>query len=303
MDGTFFSPSYISDLQRMVWLRRSIERFLDAPVRHIVAVPRADLSAFKRRLGNPADLELICQEDLVDRGFYPDRLYRMLKAVAPGQAWRLKARAGKPGWIIQQIVKLASYQVIENGPIIFLDSDIFFYRPFSLEKDLGLSANKRVLVRLHPEEEGARHPHHISNARRFFGLPPGRPDTVYMGYPAIWYPDWLRQMHAHIEGIKGVPWQTALLKADFNISEYTLYGVYIDEILKPEGLAVRGEPFNLIAWDRPSFERLRSDVFNGNPLAADKLVLCIQSNINIPVEAYEDILKRLLARPAAGTVS
>lgn len=292
--ATFFSPSYRGDLERMVWLRRSIEAFHDVPARHIIAVPRQDVRAFKNTLGSASELEFVCQEDLVDPAFYPDLLYRLTKKIAPSQAWRLAARAGKGGWITQQIVKLASTDLIQQGAIVFLDSDIFFYRPFSLARDLGIHADQKVLVRILPEEEGAKHRQHLANSRCFFDLPAGPTDTTYMAYPAIWHTDWLQQMQRHIETIKGKPWQQALLEVDFSISEYTLYGVFIDEVLKPAQLVVRDQPFDLIAWDRPSFDALQADILQGRPLPADRLTLCIQSNINIPVAEYEDTLRALL---------
>ncbi|MHB1246459.1 MAG: DUF6492 family protein [Sulfuriferula sp.] len=298
--ATFFSPSYVGDLERMVWLRRSIEAFHLPPTRHIIAVPKRDLRAFKNTFGSSDELELVCQEDFVDPAFYPDWLYRLTRTIAPNQAWRLHSRAGKGGWIIQQIVKLACTSIVKQGAIVFLDSDIFFYRPFSLHNDLGIRAGEKILVRILPEEEGAKHRHHINNARRFFDLPDGPTDTTYMGFPAIWHTDWLEKMLHHIEQLKGKPWQAALLEVDFPISEYTLYGVFIDEILKPAQLTIRDQPFNLIAWDRPSFDALKSDILHGRPLPADRLALCIQSNINIPTLEYEDMLRAILRQPTMG---
>lgn len=292
--GTFFTPSYIGDLERVVWLRRSVETFHETQRRHIVAVPRQDLKAFQNALGHASEVELICQEELVDPGFYPDGLYKLTQKLAPGQVWRLDNHAGKSGWIIQQIVKLSSNRLIESGPIIFLDSDMFFYRHFSLEEDLGLHDGKRVMVRILPESESGKHRHHIAHSRQFFELPEGPTDTTYMATPAIWHPDWLSQMQQHIENLKGRPWQKALLAADFNISEYTLYGVFVDEVLKPDNLTVRNHSFDLIAWDRASFDKIRSDVLNNRSLPADKLTLCIQSNLNIPVSDYEDMLQAIL---------
>ena len=292
--GTFFTPSYIGDLERVVWLRRSVEAFHETQRRHIVAVPRQDLKAFLNALGHASEVELICQEELVDPGFYPDGLYKLTQKLAPGQVWRLDSHAGKSGWIIQQIVKLSSNRLIESGPIIFLDSDMFFYRHFSLEEDLGLHDGKRVMVRILPESESGKHRHHIAHSRQFFELPEGPTDTTYMATPAIWHPDWLSQMQQHIENLKGMPWQKALLTADFNISEYTIYGVFVDEVLKPDNLTVRDHSFDLIAWDRASFDTIRSDVLNNRSLPADKLTLCIQSNLNIPVSDYEDMLQAIL---------
>lgn len=288
----FFTPSYIGDLERMVWMRRSLEHFFDGQVKHVVAVPRGDKPSFKRALG-ASDIELICQEDLVDVRYFPNLLYKIIANMAPRQKWRFASCAGKPGWIIQQIAKLSSYRLSGGGPIIFLDSDIFFYRRFNLSS-LEIDQSQRTLVRILPKEEGAKHPHHLIHSRQLLGLPPGPTDTTYMGYPAIWYGDWLTQLLDHIESLTGKPWQIALLEVSFNISEYTIYGVYVDEILKPSGLNIRSEPFNLIAWDVDSFKSLKERVCSGQPLPAGRLSLTIQSNIKIPVAEYADMLQRLM---------
>jgi hypothetical protein len=288
----FFTPSYLGDLERLVWMRRSLEHFYDGNCRHIVAVPRKDKTAFSRALGR-SDIELVSQESLVDACFYPDRLYRIVDKLFPQQTWRFATRAGKPGWIIQQIVKFSSHRFAMGGPIVFLDSDIFFYRRFN-RADLGIANTERCLVRRLPETEGAKHRHHIAQSRRLLGLSPGQTDTTYMGYPAIWHGDWVEKLLRHIESRSGKSWQYTLFEADFNISEYTIYGVYVDELLKPPGLNIREEPFNLIAWDAASFQSLKARVFNGPPLPETRLSLTIQSNIGIAVDEYTDMLKHLL---------
>jgi len=79
-------------------------------------------------------------------------------------------------------------------------------------------------------------------------------------------------MQQHIEKLKGRPWQKALLGIDFSVCEYTLYGVFIDEILRLDNLTEHDQPFNLIAWDRASFDALRSDALSGRQLPLDKLL-------------------------------
>src|SRR5580765_605667 len=104
--ATFFTPSYIGDIERAVWMRRSLKTFFKGSSLHIMAVPRKDLVAFRRALPQEADLALVAQEDMVDSIFYPDRLYRMAARFARSQLWRLESHAGRPGWIVQQIAKL-----------------------------------------------------------------------------------------------------------------------------------------------------------------------------------------------------
>lgn len=292
--ATFFSPSYIGDLERAIWLRRSVETFFNGNATHIITVPNGDIPAFRRALGQQKDVQLIPQEEFVDSYYYPDLLFRLASRLAPSQLWRLKTHAGKSGWIIQQIVKLNCSQIIKDGAVVFLDSDLFFFRHFGL-RDLGIDNSQRVLVRILPDSESAKHRHHIINSRLILDAPPGNTDYTYMGFPAIWYVDWLNQLHKHLENVSGKHWQKALFDVKFGISEYTIYGVFIDEILKPRELYIREEPYNLIAWDHASFDNLKSAMLQNEKIPNNKISLVIQSNIGIPTSEYEDMLLHILS--------
>lgn len=293
--ATFFTPSYIGDLDRAVWLRRSLRAFFRGEAEHIMAVPYRDLPDFRRRLGHEPNLMLVSQEELVDKCFYPDRLHQLIARIAPGQLWRFNKHAGHPGWIIQQIVKLNSPSLVaKEDAIIFLDSDLFFFKPFDFNT-LGIT-HGRPLVRRRPETKSAQHPHHIVKAREILFLPEnGGTEHSYMAAPAIWYADWVQQLHRHLERLSGKPWQQALYEAG-HISEYTLYGVYLEEVLKPVGLMIRDKPFNRIAWDRDSFLQLKTAMRQPGFQADQYISLVIQSNIGIATTEYEDLLRHILHR-------
>jgi hypothetical protein len=292
--ATFFTPSYTGDLARAIWLRRSVETFFDGQAPHIISVPNRDMPAFRRSLGQQENVQLIPQEEFVDAYFFPNTLYRIVSRLAPSQLWRFEKHAGKRGWIIQQIVKLNCSRLIKDGAVVFLDSDLFFIRHFSL-RDLGLDKSQRILVRNLPSTESARHRQHITNSRLILGIPPGSTDHTYMGSPAIWYVDWLNQLHNYLEIISGKPWQQVLFDVQFNISEYTIYGVFIDEVVKARGLRIRDDPYNLIAWDHASFKDLKTTMLHDKEVPKNKISLVIQSNIGIPTAEYEDMLRHILS--------
>lgn len=290
--ASFFTPSYLGDLERAVWMRRSLRTFFRGEAEHIMAVPHRDLPDFRRRLGHEPNLMLIAQEELVDKCFYPDRLHQLIARIAPRQVWRFNDHAGRPGWIIQQIVKLSSPSLVTDGAIIFVDSDLFFFQPFDFDT-LGMT-HGRLLVRRKPESERAQHPHHVVKAREILFLPAERcTDQAYMASPAIWYADWAKQLHLHLEQVSGKPWQRALYDAG-HISEYTLYGIFLEEVLKPAGLMIRDKRFNLMAWDRASFVQLKSALLQPEFQANDYISLVFQSNAGIPTTEYEDLLRHIL---------
>ena len=272
-------------------MRRSLKTFFRGNALHIMVVPQQDMGAFRRAFPHETDLAFVAQEELVDSIYYPDWLYRIATKFAGSQLWRLESHAGRPGWIVQQIAKLNCTKLIQDGAIVFLDSDLFFFRPFDAST-LGIE-NARLLLRIEPDAENSKHRHHIAKAREMLALPPGKTEHHYMGSPAIWYADWLSLLHRHLEKVSGTSWQGALHDAG-HLSEYSIYGVFVDEVLKPSDLAIRDGRYNLMAWDRESFNQLKSELLNPAFETNKEIGLVIQSNIGIPATEYEDLLERLL---------
>ncbi len=294
MQVRFVTPSYRADLERAVWMRRSVRRFLHEPCGHVIAVPGADLAAFRQAFAADPAVQIACQEEVVDPIFYPDRLYRLVRALAPSQAWRIDLRGGLPGWMVQQIVKLQCTQWVGDGAAVLVDSDLVFTRPFSLaELGLGAEARTRTLVRITPESESSRHRTHLERSRALLGLPAGPTEHHYMSSPSIWYADWVAGLKARLERVAGLRWQQALFRAQ-EFSEYTLYGVFVEEALKPDALSIRTQPFHQIVHDRDSFQQLQRAMLEPEGLRSGALSLVVQSNIGMPVQDYQEILEAII---------
>jgi hypothetical protein len=292
MQTTLFTPSYRGDLERALWMRRSIRRFLTKPCRHLIAVPRIDLNAFAQALRGDSDVELVAQEDAVDAIFYPDLVYRFVTRLAPSQAWRLDSRAGSPGWIVQQIVKLNCTRWVDDGAVLFVDSDLVFMRPFIAE-DLAVIAGRRVLVRVTPPREESKHRAHIDRSRKMLALPLGLSEHHYMAYPAIWHVEWVKRLQEYLLATHKMGWQRALFEAKL-LSEYTLYGLFVEEVLRPNALVIRSAPFHHIVFDAKSFRDLKDDPRVLANVRRDRLTLVVQSNLGIPVADYQEILDVVL---------
>lgn len=286
----FFTPSYRGDLERLLLLRASMQKFYRGRGRHFVAVPESDLPLFRRALAGD-NVELLSQQSLVDRRFFPTSLYRLVARYAPGQAWRLSRQGGKGGWIIQQIAKLSAKSLRKSGPIAMLDSDIFFFRPFDDIDILGASG--RVLVRNVPTTESGRHRKHIAGARRLLRLPEGSTEHHYMSCPAILHAEWLHELCRHLEKLSDHPWQEVLLKEP-TLSEYSIYGIFIEEVLKPKDIVIQDKSFNHMLWDNESYERFFADPMA--VLATDPFKVCVvvQSALKVPVFEYHAKLQLIL---------
>ena len=301
----FFTPSYAGDLDRFVLLRQTVNRFARCPVQHVVAVPRCDVPAFRRDSDDMT--RVIAQEDFVDPYFYAPAWSGYLQRMLGERAWRLtKSRfGGRPGWIVQQIVKLSVPEIFSDGAVCIVDSDLLFIREFDRD-DLLPASGGRVLMRLEPKETAARHPHYMRKARELLKLPLASEDHHFMGYPAIWYVDWVRALRDELERCHGGQrWQKVLYDAGF-FSEYLMYGVYLDEILRPTGLQQRLVPFHVGVWDRAGFDLFMKDpkaIINGFPADQRPLSLVVQSNIGLGPAAYANVVQDALLDARAQATS
>lgn len=292
----FLTPSYRGDLDRFLLLRRSIRRFALDAVEHVVAVPRADIARFCERLAGDEGVRVVAQQDVVSPQFYARAWVPAVRRMLGPHAWRIdRSRyAGRPGWIVQQIVKLSAPEFFGDGAVCMVDSDLLFVRPFS-RADLLPDGPVRLLLRVEPADESAMHRDHMRDARRLLGLPPGPTDHHYMAYPAVFYGEWVRQLRARLELVHSKPWQRVLREAE-TLSEYLLYGVFVEEILQPAALQVRRTPFHVGVWSPDDASRLASDpvgYVRGAPNAPMSMVF--QSNLGLAVEEYREAVESLLA--------
>ncbi|MBW1793716.1 MAG: hypothetical protein JRJ38_04705 [Deltaproteobacteria bacterium] len=264
-----------------------MKMFYRGSAHHIVVVPREDVSLFKSILKGDA-VDIYVQNDLVDDIYYAKWFVDLIRRIAPNQLWRFNKFAGRPGWIIQQIVKLNIPKIVDSHQVAILDSDVVFCRPFD-DLHLDNQSGKRILVRREPKQESARHREHVKESRRILHLPEGNTDHHYMAWPCIWYPDWVKELTKYLGAIHGKFWQRVLYDAG-TISEYNLYGVFVEEVLRPKNLRIRKESFHHIIWDEKSYNEMFS-----RPLKIDndKICLVIQSNLSVSVDTYKKYVEKI----------
>ena len=248
MDHCFFTPSYRNDLERLVILRQSIKRFVKESLIHYVVVPKEDFYVFKEKFSDDKLVIILKQNDFIKTQFYPSKLYSLVNKVLPNQSWRLNKIAGKPGWIQQQIIKLSIPEIVKEDVAIILDSNIFFIKPFSIFQILPQSTG-RVLFRSHPSCEAAMQREHISKSREVLKIPSGESDFHYISWPVVWYKDLILQFQEYLSNTYNQHWQNVLHGAGI-ISEYNLYGIYVEEILRLKNLDIISEPLHVGIWDK-----------------------------------------------------
>lgn len=222
------TPSYAGDLELCRDLHESVLENTDSSVVHYVVLPARDIPLFSSLRG-PRTV-LWPQSELL-----PDRFVSL-----PIANIHVNCRHPLPpvrGWIIQQIVKIAAASRIEADSVLVVDSDIVFVRPIT-----AAVFRQRGSVRFYRKEEviDAHMPRHVvwhNVARGLLGLPPADPPYPdYVSSLTAWDPRHVAAMQRRIEEIGKEPW-TDILAAQLHVSEWTLYGTFVDNILGPEARA------------------------------------------------------------------
>jgi hypothetical protein len=292
---TFFTVSYKNDLDRFILLRETIERFYTGTANHIVVVPKNDYVLFKNAI-HDSNVSIETQNDFVDSRYYDKSIYKYIEKYIPKQSWRFHALAGKPGWIIQQIVKLSIPKIVDNGAVVIIDSDFFFTQKFS-DSDLGLTNNKRFLFKAFPTSESGMHRKFMKHSRDTLKTPEGPTNFHYLTGLVVWYPEYVKALTNYIETTHSQYWQESLYNQTV-ISEYSLYGVYLEEIKKPIDLTLKPAPPFFIAWDETSYKDF---IENPDKQLANNIIGVIQSNLGHQVSEYRTaVSNRLLNTNLAG---
>lgn len=228
------TPSIAADFELCADLNRSVLARSAENVTHHLVVPGRDVTLFERLSGPRTVVHR--EGDFLPRSFVP----------VPRTKYTVNVRHPYPplrGWILQQIVKLAAAARIPADVIVMADSDITFCRPLRDE-----TFARDGIVRLYREPGGVHDgmPRHVvwhHAARQLLGLPPAQPPfTDYVSSMLAWDPATVRAMLDRVTEVTGRSWADAI-GAHLHFSEWTLYGVFVDEVL--------GSPANSFASDDP----------------------------------------------------
>jgi hypothetical protein len=217
------TPSFGPDFELCAALHASVVAHSPASVQHHIIVPPRDMALFRRLEGPRARIHQ--ERDFLPRSFRP----------LPGLNFSLNLRRPFPplrGWILQQIIKFAAAARADADVVVLVDSDIEFIRPFSAD-----TFRREGVVRFYrkPDEVDDRLPRHVTwhrVSRSLLGLPsssPPHPD--YVSSLMAWDPVIVRKLLARVESATGRRWPDVIGR-QLHFSEWTLYGVFVDEILR-----------------------------------------------------------------------
>lgn len=295
------TPTYGADLARFTLLRASLEAS-DCDYEHLAVVQTEDLAAFKQH-GFSEKVRLLASADVLPPeveatrrmvGARHTRVRKLRRSANKRFGWF--ADACYDGWHVQQIVKLLVPAWAEFDAVVTLDSDVIVsgqIRPNDIYQDTA--------VALHcVAGDTANQPHWYLAAQRVLGLPLTLAGVnTYVAHPFVFAPAAVRALHTHLETVHQRPWWEALLaqKAG-DLSEFTLYGTFVREILHMRGFFE--VPANgRTRWVYTGAHRKQAPATIQDTFldpAVDYLVL--QASRHWPIELYEPLLRAQLSARA-----
>jgi Family of unknown function (DUF6492) len=225
------TPCYRGDAELFRELHRSVLEFTSPDTVHHVFVPPQDIDIFREYEGPRCNVT-VRSEMLPSHYFRVPRSEVYVNLKRPWPALR--------PWVMQQTVKIAAAAQLDADVVLLADSDAILVRPTSAGAfRVGGRADGRLA--LHREEkavsaEMTRHVIWHQVARTLFGLPPAPPPPLpdYVTALNFWEPAVVRAMQQRITETTGRDWMD-VFNAQLHVSEFMLYGVFVDEVLSAKG--------------------------------------------------------------------
>lgn len=287
--------SFRGDFNLCRMLCKTVDRFVDPAIQHVVVVPRQDMELF-------SSLENSRRKIVPEGELLPSWL---IKLPLPSPKWRKRlflprrniylSLRGRPvrGWIAQQLMKIAAAERSDAEIVVHADSDAAFIRP-TAPVDFLLDGEARLLQE-HGAGDSAMHTEWHRTASRVLGLPMADYHGAdYIDSIVVWRRENVTRLIAHLQR-EGGDWRANLV-ATGEFSEYVLYGVFVDKVL---GKQARHAPTPLrqclTLWDASAARAGEAAI---DELQAYQRAMAIQSTIDLDEEARSMLLAKAIAKAA-----
>lgn len=275
------TPSYGPDARRCHRLCASVDRFVSDFNEHVIIVPNRDRKLFSE-LESPRRRVLTVEEVL-------PRQYRRLPIT---ERWWLDSRFFPVrGWIVQQLVKLASHHTTDAEVLCMVDSDVQFFRDFSVSRFMtGGQVRLQTVVR--DDMPSPAHGVWQATAERLLGLPAEVFTRDYVGQLITWRSDHVAALLDHVAKVTGKPWHLAIGR-ELRFSEYILYGHFNDRVLGAASRHINEcPPYCVELWDAEEVARLRSGEVRPEP---GQYALLIQSALGLSDDEETALVQAVIA--------
>ncbi|MFQ4139560.1 DUF6492 family protein [Nodosilinea sp. PGN35] len=274
--------SYGPDYPRCQLLVESVRQLSQAPVQHYIIVDQRDYSMFKA-LANPST-EILTVESLL-----PSWIRRVPLV---NRAWLSCKTLPIRNWVLQQLVKLSFARCASETITVFVDSDVAFIRPFDLTPWARQDQTRLFRV---PEFYSADFEPLYRAAYRLLGLEGyryGMARPNYIGNLISWQQSNVVALCDRLEQVGGRPWLETLARSK-TLSEYILYGVFVDQVLgEAAGHSYDWSPLCHEYWrPQPLDARQLAEFFAA--ARPEHIAVMISAKAGIAPDRYRSYLERL----------
>jgi len=267
----FITPSYSGDFERCKLLVESIKNNVQGDFEHYIIVDKRDFNLFKK-IEN--DKTKIVTVELVLSNYF----FRLPYIKKWWFSWKtLPVR----NWIIQQIVKLSMGDFLENEILVNIDSDIFFIRPFNPKR--FVKNNKVRLLKTSYIDE--KHEKWYNISCKILKIDRKSEYFNYVGNLITWRRDNLKKLCTYIKNVWKMDWRKKLSRT-LTLAEHSLYGVFVDQILKKKsGHFISTKRYCYASWDYNLSNKQEFEAFFKDVQPKD-VAMMVHSKSNIPVSCY-----------------
>ena len=282
------TPSYKPDFARCRLLAQSIDRFIEESIHHYIIVDRQDLSLFQQ-LKSP-NRTIITVESILP--------WWVQKIPIIKNGWFSFKTLPIRNWLIQQIVKLEIANHLREDILVFVDSDVFFIKPFDRQQFIQNDIIRLQRVSYDPlsVSDLQTRINWCNTATFLLGLPPlekfsrENPFVGYIGNLITWRRDNVLLLHQHIERVTRKSWIEAIAN-NWNFSEYMLYGIFVERVLKDRsGHYWDCQPVSHEYWGTTPLDREQLQQFwqNMNPKC---VAMMISAKSKTPIDTYASLVE------------
>lgn len=275
---SFMTISYAPDFERCKRLCESFDSFVKGYEHHLIC-PKSDLHLFEK-LAAP-HRKISTYQDILPRRYW--------KIPFTKKWWLDPSFFPVRGWILQQLLKIASAAKAYSEDVYFLDSDLYFFKPFD-PANLIEDGNTRLYA-INKKAPSKLHAKWQSVSEQLFGLTNETFHTDYIGQIISWKVTNVQEMIHKIEEVTKKPWYIALGHT-FTFSEYLLYGNFVERVLgKNNGHVVRDYALSFDIWNKEEFITAYE---NSIQIPTESCAILIQSNLGIDINEENALLRKLI---------
>ncbi|SOE18205.1 hypothetical protein SAMN05877838_3123 [Hoeflea halophila] len=279
MKTAVMTASWSADLDRCRLMCESLDRFLSGDWHHYLLVEPADVTLFSPLEGPRRTV--VSEADLFPwwlRSF-PDPL-----SLGRRRLWLSPFSVPLRGWHAQQIRRMALARHIDADMLLSVDSDVVMVRSYDPSR-MWMDGNM-VMYRVDAgvSQQMTEHRQWFAHAGKLLGVPAAAgPLPDYINTFIGWRADTARAMLDHIEKASGRDWVRALIGSRA-ISECTIYGRFVDEVLAGEGHSHSNQALCHVLWDREAHPETQEglEAFMQD-LKPGQVAIGIQSFVNHPI--------------------